>query len=150
MKNELLKRKYETKKIKVFVYGTLLEGFGNHRLLKYSKKINKVASIRGFTMYKDYGAFPVIQPSHGDKGERVFGELYEIDDVTLQGLDLLEGYVEGRDGNLYERIVTDVFCEDDYGNEFYYDMAYVYVDKKSYFEKISDTNKKGYYDWRIN
>ena len=46
---------------KVFVYGTLKEGFGNNRLLKDSQKISEDA-VEGFVMYH-MGGFPGVVPS---------------------------------------------------------------------------------------
>lgn len=71
---------------KVFVYGTLKRGHGNHRLLKDSKFLGE-ASIKS-DMYS-LGAFPAIS----GKGEReAYGEVFEVDEPTMERLDRLEGY----------------------------------------------------------
>jgi gamma-glutamylcyclotransferase (GGCT)/AIG2-like uncharacterized protein YtfP len=72
--------------MKVFVYGTLLTGFGNNRLLNSSKLLGPEV-IEGFDMYS-LGGFPAISPGKG----RVEGEVWEIEDKTLNVLDALEGY----------------------------------------------------------
>lgn len=82
----------------VFVYGTLKKGFGNHRLLEKSRFIRK-AEIPG-TMY-NLGAFPGIRPS--DSSSLVAGEIYEVDDPTLDRLDTLEGHP-----NFYVRRTVDI------------------------------------------
>jgi len=72
--------------MKVFVYGTLKKGFGNHFLLKDSQfiKVDKVSGL----MY-NIGPFPGAVPAKGDNP--LHGEIYEIDETTLQRLDRLEG-----------------------------------------------------------
>lgn len=76
--------------MKVFVYGTLKKGFGNHRLLS-EFPLEKEGILEDHIIY-DAG-FPVAVPNEGTK---VVGEVYDIGDCvqTLQNLDYLEG--EGR------------------------------------------------------
>lgn len=72
---------------KVAVYGSLKSGHGNHGLLKGSIHVgNKV--VEGFDMF-GLGSFPGIKPKEGGK---IFVEVYEVDDTTLERLDWLEGY----------------------------------------------------------
>lgn len=87
----------------VFVYGTLLSGNGNNRLLSGSALVGK-RTLTGFDMVT-LGGFPAIEPGAGT----VVGEVYEINEETLDRLDGLEGYTEGGNHNLYERetITTD-------------------------------------------
>ena len=75
--------------MKVFVYGTLLKGEGNHRLLENSKFVGK-DSVIGFKIY-NLGYFPACVPSE-EYPCVVFGEVYEISNETLSSLDRLEGY----------------------------------------------------------
>ncbi len=70
----------------VMVYGTLKAGYGNHRLLEVCT-FEGPAQIKG-TLY-DLGAFPALS-LHGNTD--VHGELYEVDDATLERLDYLEGH----------------------------------------------------------
>ena len=71
---------------KVFVYGTLKKGFGNHDLLKSSKFLGE-AYIRA-QLYS-LGGLPVaIEKS----SSFVFGEVYEVTDDILDLLDRLEGH----------------------------------------------------------
>ena len=77
----------------VFVYGTLIRGQRNHRLLADSVFIGS-AELDGFAMY-DLDYFPGIQP---EEGSRVKGELFKVDEWTLSALDRLEG-----EGYLYVR-----------------------------------------------
>jgi gamma-glutamylcyclotransferase (GGCT)/AIG2-like uncharacterized protein YtfP len=69
----------------VAVYGTLKVGHGNHRLLAGSDFLGKTV-VYG-KMYS-LGAFPaVVLGGH----EKVYVELYSVDDDTLARLDRLEG-----------------------------------------------------------
>ena len=68
----------------VFVYGSLKRGFHNHYLLKGSKFIGE-DSTRGKML--SLGAFPGVIKGDGP----VHGELFIVDDETLQKLDALEG-----------------------------------------------------------
>ena len=58
---------------KVFVYGTLKRGHGNHVLLRGSDFLG-----------------PSFSKSPGTT--RVIGELYNVDELTLNHLDMLEGH----------------------------------------------------------
>jgi gamma-glutamylaminecyclotransferase len=76
--------------MKIFVYGTLLRGFGNWRwALKDRAQFVKEDSIRGFTMVR-LGGFPgIITIGNGV----VMGEVFEFDDdKVLADLDRLEGH----------------------------------------------------------
>lgn len=73
----------------VFVYGSLMHGYGNHNLLvRHGAEFVGEDYLRtGFTML-DVGAYPGVI----DSGEQaIFGELYRVDDATLADLDILEG-----------------------------------------------------------
>lgn len=71
----------------VFVYGTLMKGRRNHEaFLKNSRFIGK-GVLEGYALY-DLGSYPGIKENSDGK---VKGELYEIDIVTLERLNCLEG-----------------------------------------------------------
>lgn len=72
----------------VAVYGSLLSGFGNHRLLEQSNFLGQ-SEITGFEMYS-LGGFPVICPV--ENKSVVQAEIYQVDDTTMARLDRLEGY----------------------------------------------------------
>lgn len=78
----------------VFVYGTLLSGCGNHRVIARGERIGEAVTDASFHMVS-LGGFPGVI----DGGEQVIaGEVYRVDDVTLAGLDQLEG-----NGHFYTR-----------------------------------------------
>lgn len=80
--------------IKVAVYGTLKQGFSNHRVMQYAggKKIGEEV-LSGATMFS-YGAFPVIALDCSENN--ILVEVYEVED--LEPLDRLEGFP-----NFYDR-----------------------------------------------
>lgn len=77
------------KKFRVFVYGTLKTGHGNHHLLEDSVFVGKRAHFLPFIL-KDLGPFPIAVPSQSN--HTIQGEEYIVDEQTLQRLDRLEGY----------------------------------------------------------
>ena len=93
--------------MKLFVYGTLKKGFGNHRYLEKSTLLDNCCWTHGVLV--DLGHFPGMLEDP-TKDSKVYGELYEIDEDTLARCDLLEGYRSDRnpDFNLYNRAVVDV------------------------------------------
>ena len=78
----------KTKRTRVFAYGTLKDGYGNHAVLQrhnaefvdYAKTDEQWALI-------DLGPFPAMIQDQ----RRVYGEVWEVDDTALADLDLLEG-----------------------------------------------------------
>jgi len=73
---------------KIFVYGTLMAGCGNHRLLKDSKFLQGGRTLPHFTMIS-LGGFPGVLP---DGKNAIEGEVYEVSDQDLIHLDQLEGH----------------------------------------------------------
>lgn len=75
---------------RIFVYGTLLRGFGNYdRLLKGRSTFVKEAETSPiFTMW-NLGSFPGVV----NKGyTAIKGEIHEVSDDVLRDLDRLEGH----------------------------------------------------------
>ncbi|TQF11040.1 gamma-glutamylcyclotransferase [Myxococcus llanfairpwllgwyngyllgogerychwyrndrobwllllantysiliogogogochensis] len=73
---------------RVFVYGTLLSGEPNHRLLRGARLIGPARTRPRFTLH-DYGPFPAL--ASGGK-HAIEGEVYEVDALMLAALDRLEGH----------------------------------------------------------
>ena len=91
--------------MRVFVYGTLRDGEGNHRLLENSEFLRDEVLI-GFDMF-NVGGFPAVIEGDG----YVVGEVYEVDEQTLKSLHRLEGYMEDNpDNSMYipKDVDTDV------------------------------------------
>ena len=91
--------------VKVFVYGSLLTGLGNHGVVKQFINKKKRGTVNG-KLYS-LGAFPALK--EGD--DEVHGELYYIDEdnqeIALDKLDYLEGHPF-----LYTRKKTEVETKD--------------------------------------
>ncbi len=90
--------------MKVFVYGTLQRGRGNHHILRTARFIGKAVTVRKFGM-TDVG-FPFM---HADQRVApVMGELFDIgdDEETLARLDRLES-----EGRMYDRVQGMVICD---------------------------------------
>lgn len=74
--------------MKVFVYGTLLSGQGNHWFLANARLLRTARTEPHFT-FVSLGGFPGML----DGGQQsVAGELYDVDADTLAALDRLEGH----------------------------------------------------------
>jgi len=73
---------------KVFVYGTLKRGQGNHSLLYGSSYLGECHTPPAYSLH-DLGYFPgMVRGGHTS----IPGEVYEIDDDTLATMDVLEGF----------------------------------------------------------
>ena len=128
----------------VFVYGTLMSGQPNNRLLTGSRLVGAVFidESEGFEM-RDLGAYPGLiesrpfrlGPQGGTRGAehsdiqsgKIWGELWMVDFETMQNLDRLEGLShtnDPRDG-LYYRREVDVY-EDNIFDTVWTDVS-VYV-----------------------
>ena len=80
----------------VFVYGSLKNGYGNNRLLQSSEYCGSdMTSSADFKMIS-LCSFPGV--IHSKDGFHISGELYRIDDKTLNTLDRLES-----NGSFYRR-----------------------------------------------
>lgn len=73
---------------KVFVYGSLKKGYGNHRLLEDAKYLGTHVTDPAYTMV-GLGGFPGVILT-GDTS--IHGELYEVTPMEFEYLDGLEGY----------------------------------------------------------
>jgi gamma-glutamylcyclotransferase (GGCT)/AIG2-like uncharacterized protein YtfP len=79
----------------VFVYGTLLRGESNHRILAAAQFL-RVARTRPEYHLHDLGPYPALVPGGTTA---IVGEVYAIDAATLAALDRLEGHP-----SYYERV----------------------------------------------
>ena len=75
-------------KTRVFVYGTLKQGFYNHRVMQHAGGTFVGEDTTKGQMYSR-GAFPMVDIS---KDGRILGEIYELEEENLKILDRLEGY----------------------------------------------------------
>ena len=76
--------------MRVFVYGTLKDGYSNNYLLEQSRLIGEAVTPAEYTMHS-VGAFPAVS----EGGETaIVGEVWDVDGETFRRLDQLEGYPE--------------------------------------------------------
>lgn len=87
---------------RVFVYGSLLRGETNHRLLASARFVTVARTRPEFTLH-DLGAFPGLVAGGATS---VVGEVYEVDGPTRVRLDRLEGHPQLYRRELIE-LVTD-------------------------------------------
>ena len=76
------------KKVKIFVYGSLMQGFYNHSILYGAQFIKNGITKRDYILY-DLGGFPGMIK---DGNNSILGEIYEVDPATLIMLDGLESH----------------------------------------------------------
>jgi len=86
--------------IKVFVYGTLLEGESNHHVVKPYLKGTSAGKLRG-SLY-DVGHFPALILDECDS--EVQGAWFTVSVAGLRSMDRLEGYYGPNESNLYDRV----------------------------------------------
>lgn len=102
---------------KVFVYGTLKQGFGNHYLLSRSELLGSCIVNANMVMF-NLGGFPGVSFIPSDKDINpidIVGEVYEVDAETMEHLDMLEGYPE-----FYDRTIINT----EYGEAWIYHLPY--------------------------
>lgn len=100
----------------IFVYGTLMSGFGNNRLLSGSKFIGNAITKEKYTMRSR--GIPFV--NENKPTSNIHGEVYKVDKPTLSQLDSLEGHpnwyyrkeidLEMEDGS---EIVAEIYFNDD-------------------------------------
>lgn len=103
MSDAELEAMYPTKH-KIFVYGSLKRGFGNHRILENSMFVGSTETVQhNFCMHPLHGSFPAVTIGPDDS-YAIMGELYEVDNQTLNHIDMLES-----NGSLYTRQLVTVY-----------------------------------------
>jgi gamma-glutamylcyclotransferase (GGCT)/AIG2-like uncharacterized protein YtfP len=112
----------------IFVYGTLRRGFWNHHLLKDSEFIGEGITKEKYSLYADEIPYVVKEPL-----TQIKGELYIVDDETLERLDLLEGHP-----SFYTRELVDVIVD----NKIYKAWIYFYPAPEGELIKSGDYKKR--------
>ncbi len=108
-------------KFNVFVYGTLKKGYKLHFYLKNAKFIG-YGYVNGYDMYiVDW--YPAVVKGRG----RVYGEVYEVCQETL---DILDGVEE--EGFLYKRICEKVYMKKGFIKAY----MYVYLKDVSQLKRV--------------
>jgi gamma-glutamylaminecyclotransferase len=90
----------------VFVYGTLRNAHSNHHLMKDAYSYGVGSTEACYAMYLISG-YPYVTSS--ENRYPIVGEMYGVDDDTLQTLDRMEGHPR-----FYERRETAVIVGDEH------------------------------------
>lgn len=87
----------------LFVYGTLMPGYGNNRLLEGQEYVGE-GFIEGELLA--LGGIPGLIRVEGDD-RYVKGHVYNVDDTALERADRLEGYRKDNPASsMYRRVTT--------------------------------------------
>ena len=89
----------------VFTYGTLKEGFPNFRFNGGTRIGGEFVTMHRFPLYLVGSRYVPWLVNTPGQGERVFGQLFEVDAAGLLQMDALEG-VDAADG--YRRLAIEV------------------------------------------
>ncbi|MEQ6390724.1 gamma-glutamylcyclotransferase [Bacillaceae bacterium S4-13-58] len=123
---------------KVFVYGTLRKHESNARLLENARLIAEQCWTYG-KLYDVGVGYPSVTKDDQDK---VYGELYEVDEGQLKALNQLEGFDEfNPEYNLYDRVEQEVFT--DLGTF----SAFVYIFNQ---EQVKGLRRIESGDWKVD
>ena len=90
--------------MKLFVYGTLLHGEPNHRVLEGATLLYTGSKIQA-KMYDTGSGYPAIELG---MGSTIVGDIYEIHDQMWSSLDDLEGYTGNPTTDLYSKEIVNV------------------------------------------
>ena len=138
---------------RLFVYGTLKRRYSNSSLLDSSEFLGQAVTVLTYKAvahpaYSTVGtSFPVIM--HDASGKQVAGEIYIVDDGTLERLDQLE-----REGRSYDRVMIEAtFALPNEGQ--LPTRAFIYVGREDRFGDMfargplyEEVNDRGELDWR--
>ncbi|MGJ9460515.1 gamma-glutamylcyclotransferase [Oceanobacillus sp. CF4.6] len=123
----------------VFVYGTFRINESNYEYLQGSTRLKNQVWIHGKLFYTKFG-YPVMK-EHEHSNEKVYGELYEVNEEQLVAIDQLEGFREGQPDNLFERKIVTVYDETGESTE-----ALTYITGRSLADS---TDVIPFGDWKV-
>lgn len=128
----------------VFVYGTLKSEQDNHHILSRAEFIGPAYTVDAFKMTTV--GFPVLH--RDDNGLSVYGEVYRVDDHTLQRLDQLEA-----EGHMYNRERTNVVYIGGRENTLMEHGVFIYIGHPDYWHHHSSApytsvNEHAELEWR--
>ena len=72
----------------LFTYGTLMQGFSNHYLLKRAEWVGAAKTLEKYSLYES--GIPFVFKD--ESVSHIYGELYLVDELTLKIIDRLEGH----------------------------------------------------------
>jgi gamma-glutamylaminecyclotransferase len=122
--------------MKVFVYGTLKRGYGNHGYLRSSKFEGNAYSKDCYTLYNC--GFPLAYRK--PDGYPIAGEIYEVPETVLtQDLDRLEG-----NGHFYTRHEREFIMEGETVTAWVYEIPSLAF----YAGAVCGLNENEHYEWK--
>ena len=90
------------KEILVMVYGTLMTGYGNNRLLEGQTLIGECVTEEKYALYTS--GIPFVYPD--EEVSNIIGELWKVEgEEAIRRMDSLEGHPKW-----YQRRETEVIC----------------------------------------
>jgi gamma-glutamylcyclotransferase (GGCT)/AIG2-like uncharacterized protein YtfP len=116
----------------LFVYGTLMRGYGNHVLLKDSEFIDTASTEKEYKLVAN--GIPFLLEV--DSSYPVLGEIYKINDETLPSIDALEGHPY-----MYERKIISVISS---AGEVYKAWTYFYLGRNRLGQEIKSGSYRDY------
>ena len=128
---------------RVFVYGTLKQGYGNNYLMEGATFVGHGQTVGKYRLLNS--GFPVLWPRAHRPGDdrrnaHVRGEVYKVNDETLARLDRLEG-----EGHMYHRRQRLVRLDD--GRTV---KAHMYIGSTTHWQsrhRAYDPPPSGVYNW---
>jgi len=102
----------------VFVYGTLRKNERYSEFLKDAECLRERCWVYG-KLYDTGCGYPALTLT---KSSRTYGELYRVNEETLQKINMLEGYEGPGKDNLYDRVEVDVHTDTGIHRAFVYVM----------------------------
>lgn len=120
----------------MFVYGTLMSGFSNSRLLRNSLLVDRGTTEEEYTLAVSSIPFLVEE----DGKNYVSGEVYKVDEKTLNAIDQLEGHPDW-----YERKVISIITEQ--GDKL---QAWAYFMQKSKLKTVTVIESGDYREYSYN
>lgn len=135
-----------TEEKKIFVYGSLREGFFNYeKYLKGKVSSSKLAIVKGKLYHLSHKGYPALL----DGNDKVIGEIMEIKDFLkdIVPIDEMEGYISFEDTSLneYTRTLMTVKNLETLKDEVVYVYKYEALNDK-YFNDKAIYLPKG--DWK--
>ena len=131
----------------VFVYGSLLKGFSNHRLIEKEQMVLPEAKVVSEKLYGlSLGGYPGIFRSKitpKSKLQTITGELYRVSDSCMGSLDMLES-----NGSYYNREAHTIVPLDGEAPSF---EAWVYILMDDYSDRPWFKNRTKFdkeFSWR--
>ncbi|MFJ7726701.1 gamma-glutamylcyclotransferase [Neobacillus sp. NPDC097160] len=122
----------------VFVYGTLRKHQRNHHLLSGATCLASQCWTVGKLIDSEFG-YPYLVPSASG---RVYGEIYQVDQLQLKALDTLEGYHGPKQNNYYLRTKQLIHTD----TESYEAFVYIFSNEKLTRNLMQIKNG----DWSVN